>query len=140
MDARRQVKKSMQSIYSPDFCGFVAKTRPSSPCGKCGAFKGVRFVKHHITYIPDKTSVLCEACHRRITKLNTKVVSVRKRGRLSDEEREFIFSWFLDERVVLQKFTCNKIMLLLLTMNSFLEEKDHQKASLRTKLFSEGEP
>lgn len=50
---------------------------------------------------------------------------------MSDEEREFIFSWFLDERVVLQKFTRNKIMLLLITMSSFLEKKDHQKAPLQ---------
>lgn len=80
--------------------------RPQGPCNKCGAFKGVRFLEHHITYAsPSQKAVLCESCHKRITGLNTKVARLRGYVALTNFDRYFIFEWWMDEKVVLRRIT-----------------------------------
>ena len=80
--------------------------RPLGPCEKCGAHKGVRFLEHHITYEHDiDKAVLCESCHNRITRLNTKVARLRSYTKLTSAERHYVYNWFARSECVLRRVT-----------------------------------
>jgi len=87
--------------------------RQKGPCIKCGAFKGVRFDRHHITYEPPKRALLCESCHRRITAFNTKVTRRRGYVALSSIERQFLFTWWMDDKVVRRKIITKDVQQLI---------------------------
>jgi hypothetical protein len=94
----------------------MVMARPTGPCTKCGAFKGVRFLEHHVTYEPEVTVVLCEGCHTRITQLNTKVARLRNYTPLSTLERYFVFDWWMDEKVVLRRMIDKVVQRLIKDM------------------------
>lgn len=68
------------------------------PCLKCADRTKRRVYQHHIVYGEgERLAPLCVKCHANITSVNS-CSGLANKGRLSDEQREYLWSWFLGTR------------------------------------------
>ena len=85
----------------------------NSPCVKCGAFQGTIFHEHHITYNPEKTAVLCESCHNRITRLNNSLSTFNKNLKLDNKLRTFLWRFFMQSGTLRSGFNIDERVSLI---------------------------
>jgi hypothetical protein len=91
----KAIMKQLLSIFGKKT--IVDRRLKRKTCVACG--KTNYLERHHITYKPRKTALLCHTDHKRITELNTRMVKewYSCKRKLSNEDRLLIWKKFLKQ-------------------------------------------
>lgn len=86
----------------------MSNKTPHVRCHKCQCFSTKTLHKHHITYEPELTILLCSPCHSVITEINTRYAKNNVNGSLPNKIREKLHKFFMDSDIFILEAVLEK--------------------------------
>lgn len=110
-----------------------------SQCAKCLIQKGRKFERHHITYEPEITVTLCDECHIIITNINTLIAKNYTKKKLTNEQRETLYDFFIASPKWITKSLVPNIIMQFSKEKDFKNIHEVKPKNKKTKHFKDRE-